>query len=537
MKNLKNLDKLQAQARKAIRNGDFLSAIKTLNTLLEKNSSHTTYLMMRGEALLRAEIYDDALQDYAKVVEQEPRNVDALSNFAVALIRCNRQLEAQKILEYVLEIDPNNFDAHINLGNVYQTLRQPELNLKNAFKAVELNPQSAIAFNNLGTALGDLQMTEESRQAFLTSTALTPDYIPALINLAQVEEKLENRTEAMVLYEKLLTLKALTAGQIDLVKYYLAYSYLYFGRLKEGWRNYEFGFGAMLPSEASRSLRRFHQPKWMGEDIKGKRLLLWGEQGLGDEIMFSTCFHEVLDLGASVVLECEPRLVSIFQRAYPSFEVRAPLVGADRYSSANDFDIQCPFGSLFHLFRDSLENFQRFKPAFIPQSTDLDFFQSRLQGKKDKILVGICWRSGLLSAARNLNYTALIDWRELLSNEKFQFVNLQYGDCEAELLAVEQELGISVLRWPDVDLKNDLEKVLALIHSLDCIVSAPTAVAQMSGALGQKTYLLTRRNWTMLGEVDHYPWYPKVTPLVAEKGIHLAENIHKLLSLMNTDSR
>ena len=109
---MKNLKKLQAQAKTAISNGDFSSAIQVLNGLLAQDEKNTAYLMMRGEALLRAEVYEPALSDYAKVVEAEPHNVDALNNFAVALIRCNRQVEAEKIFEYVLELQPNNFDAH-----------------------------------------------------------------------------------------------------------------------------------------------------------------------------------------------------------------------------------------------------------------------------------------------------------------------------------------------------------------------------------------------------------------------------------------
>ncbi len=532
MKKLKNPEKIQAQARKAIQSGNFQFAIQILSDLLAKDPRNTSHLMMRGEALLRAESYEDALTDYAQVVEQEANNVDALSNFAVALIRCNRQVEAQKILEYVLEIEPDNFSAHINLGNVLQTLRQPEKNLQIAFKAVELNPKSPIALNNLGTALGDLQMNEESREAFLTSVALDPDYVPALINLAQVEEKLDNKAVAMAMYENILKTQKLTSGQIEFINYYLSYSYLYFGRLEEGWRNYELGFGALLPTEALRSLRRFHQPKWSGEEIKGKRLLLWGEQGLGDEIMFSTCFHEVENLGASVVVECEPRLVSVFQRAYPKFEIRPPVVDSQRYSAINDFDFQCPFGSLMHVFRNQINQFERFKPVILPRLEDRKFANERLLRQDNKKLVGICWRSGLLSASRNLNYTGLIDWRDLLTNPKLQFVNLQYGDCETELQDIEKNLGISILRWSDVDLKNDLEKVFALIDSLDFVVSAPTAVAQMSGALGKKTYLLTKRSWTMLGEKNKYPWFASVVPLIAEKDMHIATNINKLVEMI-----
>ena len=444
---MKSQKYLEDKARNFLRQGDFPKAINLLNDLLVIDKDNLAYLMMRGEALLRQESFEEALSDYAKVVEAEPGNVDALNNFAVALIRCNRQSEAEKIFEYVLELQPDNFDAHINLCNVYQSTRQPEKSLRVAFRAVELNSKSAVAFNNLGTALGDLLLTEESRQAFLTSLALSEKYIPALINLAQVEEKLENRLESMRLYEKILTMRELTPGQIEFIKYYLSYSYLYFGRLQEGWLNYEYGFGALLPIESLRSLRKFTQPKWSGEEITGKRILVWGEQGLGDEIMFGTCINEVVKQNCSVIIECDFRLISAFQRSFPKCEVRAPLVNADRYSAINDFDLHCPFGSLPRLFRRKVEDFNISHNLFRASQDEVSLFQAQMRSFQGKKLVGICWRSGLLSAARNLNYTALSDWSPLLSDSRFQFVNLQYGECEAELLEVEQKLGISILRW------------------------------------------------------------------------------------------
>ena len=519
--------KLKTKAQTALDQGRYSSAIAILNKLLDSEPKEISFLMMRGEALLRNEAYEEALTDYAKVVELESKNIAALNNFSIALLRCNRYKEAKNILEYVIELEPNNFDAHINLCTVLQSLQETAENLKTAFKAIELNPRSAMAYNNLGSALGDLQLIEESKQAYLTSVALDPKNIQAIINLAQIQEKLENRGEAIELYENALHLKNISLGHSELVKYYLSYSYLFFGQLEKGWENYDYGFGALLPVGAARSLRKFTQPRWKGENISGKRLLIWREQGLGDEIMFSSCFPDLLELGVDVIIECEPRLIKIFQRAYPRFEARLEHVNTNRYSAINDFDYHCPIGSLPGIFRNKIQNFYRPTKAMPVDIDAFEYFRVKLNPFRmnGKILVGICWRSGLLSAARNLHYTALTDWRELLMQPDFQFVNLQYGECEDELKAIESEFGINIIRWNELDLKQDVDKVFSLIHALDFVVTTGTAVCQMAGALNKKTYLLTRRGWTLLGERDKFPWFNSVTPLVAEKGMHLAENI------------
>jgi tetratricopeptide (TPR) repeat protein len=527
-------DKDFKNAEQALQKGHFAAAIAHLDKLLQLEPDNLRYLSKRGEAHLRNENFEAGLIDYAKVVEADNKNVVALTNFAAALIRCNQQENAREVLEYALELDPKNYDAQINLCNVYQTIGKPEEALRTAFRALELRPTAAVAHNNLGTALGDLNLVEESRQAFITANTLDPKFIPAVINLAQVEIKLGNYPEGTRLYEEVLKLKHISPNQAELVRYYLGYAYLYQGQLGKGWDFYEYGFGQLLPRGALRATRRFRQPRWNGEDLTGKSLLIWREQGLGDEIEFSTCLNDLAASGASVIVETDPRLVSIYQRVYPSFTVRAERIGEDLFSNIDDFDVQCPVGSLPRLFRRTMEDFERPRPLWLADMARADDFRERLAGYRGKKLVGICWRSGLFSIVRNENYTALPDWSEVLSDPEVQFVNLQYGDCEHELTEIENQLGIQILRWPDLDLKNDLEGVIALMSELDCVISVGTAVGSLAGAVGMRCFLLTKKAWMMLGEEKRYPWFPSVMPLLPRTGTHVAERLSDLPSLIHT---
>jgi len=158
--------------------------------------------MHRGSAYMHLENFELALADYAKVVQANNSHVGALSNFGVALIRCNKIHEASEILEYALELDPNNFDVLINIGTVYQAMGKPEMALKVAFKAIELRPNAYIAYNNLGSALGDLTLNSEALEAYKTANILNPTYIPTIINLAQLEIKNGNNGEGLRLYEE-----------------------------------------------------------------------------------------------------------------------------------------------------------------------------------------------------------------------------------------------------------------------------------------------------------------------------------------------
>ena len=518
-------------------NGQFVKTINLCEKLLKIDPLNVDALLTLGEALLRNEQFQEALVPCAKVIEIDNKNIRGLNNFAAALLRNNQHNDAKEILEYGLELDPTNFDFLINICNAYQGLGEPEKSLHTALKAIEVNPGSFMGYNNLGTALGDLLHIEDARQAYITAHTLNPNYLPTIINLAQLEVKLDDHPRGIQLYEEALKLSNITNSYSELIKYYLSHSYLLLGDLEKGWDYYDYGFCALLPKGAWRSLRRFEQPRWQGQINKSIRLLIWREQGLGDEIEFSTCLKDLHQAEMNVTLECDPRLVGIYQRTYPNFKVRPEAINKQNLPLFDDFDVQCPIGSLPRYFRRNIKDFNKSIPVWIPEKNRVEVIREKLKLFRHKTLIGISWRSGVLKIERNTNYTNLMDWSELFTQENFQFVNLQYGDCEEEIVQVEQALGIQILRWPEIDLRNDLETVLALISELDCVCSVGTAVSSIAGSSGVPTLLLLQRSWILLGETDIYPWYPNVKPFVVGHNEHVGLNIKNLRTFIQKRPR
>jgi ADP-heptose:LPS heptosyltransferase len=261
---------------------------------------------------------------------------------------------------------------------------------------------------------------------------------------------------------------------------------------------------------------------------ESRKILIWREQGLGDEILFSICLQDMHNSNLNVVLECDPRLIGIYQRMYPRFKIRGESINFINYPSMDDFELHVPIGSLPKYFRRNLYDFNKPIPKFTPLETSVNFINQKLQKYSNKILVGICWRSGKLSIERNLNYTALSDWGPLLSDPQYKFVNLFHGDCEDEIRAVEEKFNIEILRWKDIDLRDDLETVLALVSQLDCVVSVGTAVSVIAAAAGVNTLVLLQRSWVLLGQNDQYPWFPSAVPFVVETNDHVGTNISNL---------
>ena len=465
-----------------------------------------------GASLAPRGLFGLAEKVFAKWTAVTPSNPEPWTNFGLCLSRQKKYKEARGVLEHALVLDPDYLPAMNNIGEVYQELGEHDLQLKNCLRAVSKYPDSALAFNNLGSAFVEKGMFEEAMHAFETSVMLDPSSFLARFNLAKEASQAGNVQSAI---QQLENLKAgdfaINQRQLDMLDLQLGIEYLIYGRIKEGWILYEKGFSPAIPASLARGpQRQFSVPMWDGQSLsKGERLMIWREQGVGDEIRFATLLpllpQSVRD---NLVLECDHRLVNLFARSIPEVMVRAES------ESISDFDYHLPIGSLPRLLMRSVDVLRDLPPLLHPDPKDVEKFAGRLAEFRGKKLIGICWRSHKLSATRNKKYTALEDWRSILSIPGAVFVNLQYGECEEEIQKIEREIGISILRWSDLDLMNDFSAVAALIKNLDLVVSISSAVVPLAGAVGTQTICMTRQNWVLLGEKNTYPWFPSVVPVI-----------------------
>lgn len=208
--------------------------------------------------------------------------------------------------------------------------------------------------------------------------------------------------------------------------------------------------------------------------------------------------------------------MTLFERSFPHCHVRKQQFDVlSGLSTINDFDFHIPMASLTGLFRNDIASFEKGKPYLIPHPQRAHEFSNRLAKYQGKKIVGICWRSGVVNADRSLHYAPLSSWKPIFDVKNTVFVNLQYGDCASELQQARENLGVDIIEWADLDLRNDLEGLAALMSNLDCVISVGTAVAQMAGALGKHLMLMTPRGWTLFGQ-NHYPWFGNTDLFVAE---------------------
>jgi len=174
-----------------------------------------------------------------------------------------------------------------------------------------------------------------------------------------------------------------------------------------------------------------------------------------------------------------------------------------------DCDLQIAAGSLPPLLRPGLTVFPP-HAAFLTADADRAAqWRGRVDALGPGLKVGIAWRSQVVDAHRAAAYTRLEEWAPVLRTPGVVAVNLQYGDVEAEIVAVERALDVRVHRWPDLDLKDDFESTAALTANLDLVVTPAVSAGELAGALGVPVWRLGSGDWTWLGTAVR-PWYPSM---------------------------
>lgn len=487
--------------------------------------------------LVQSARYDLAAMVFAKWTERAPTNPEPWTNLGYCLLKQNKAEDAKAITEYALELSPDYFPAKTNLCDIYLQLGLYAQQLDMAQACLTAQPQSCVAHNNLGTALWHNGQIDKAKQAFAESLRIDSQYFEARLNLGKLMSDEGEHVAAKAEFETLLREKHLDAHTREVVEFYLAFEYLNAGQLQQGWEMYERGFSASVsPLLARQPHRTFQLPKWLGEPLqKDQKLLIWREQGIGDELRFLALLQTLKVDQSQWIIETDPRLVDVLQRAFPKALVRPqrwPLQDA----AMPTLGYQIPVGSLPSLYMASSAHLPKLSGYLSASPWQVGRFAQRLSAHAGKTKIGICWRSHKLNAVRNKKYSALKDWEALLRMPNTCFVSLQYGEAEAEILDVEKQLGISIVRWPDVDLKDDLEAVLGLMQNLDHVVSTSTAVVPLAGALGRPTVFLGHASWMLLGKTDHYPWHASVKPVLVPKNLPVSSGIQEVVRYLESIS-
>lgn len=303
----------------------------------------------------------------------------------------------------------------------------------------------------------------------------------------------------------------------------ISLGFLCSGALVMGWRCYE-----LNKSRVTRDgVAPFPQPYWRGEDLAGKTILLWRDEGPGDEVMYASVFPDVIARAAKVVIEVDPRLVPLFQRSFPTSDVVPRQSPVHPRTLAADIDLQAGYGTPCRYFRAAIADFPERRSFLRPDPERVAHWRGVMQALRPGCIhVGLAWytRSNAASALQ------LEAWYGLAKIAHINIVNFQYGDIEAETAAFESATGNAICTLPGLNLFHDLDDVAAALAALDALVSIDTVVAHLAGGCGQ-TVLWMGVEWlhNYLGE-SAVPWYPSAQAMFWREGESAAHVVARAVS-------
>ena len=335
------------------------------------------------------------------------------------------------------------------MGNVFNQLGASVKALEAFKKALALEPNYSEAYNNIGLVLIGQGKPEEAVEAHNKAISLNPDSPEAHLNLSFAKLQTEQWQHG-----------------IELQKW----------RWKtKTFQGYE---------------RVFEAPEWDGKSsIEGKTLLVWGEQGPGDMIIWSACLDYYTSIGVHVIVECPRKLVKLLTISFPKITVRTAI--KDIEPGKEDFDFQISIATLFGHACVSGKITNRQNTYIFPDQKRVQYWKDRLKRITEKPCIGISWKSPVMTVSRRQNYADLSFWKPLLQNDNYTFFNLQSLDFEDDLQKISQDFGVDVINFDDLDHIDDLAEVAAFSKALDKTISIATTVAHISTAVGTQTIIPT----------------------------------------------
>lgn len=544
--------------------GDLIDAEVFVGRAIAGNSQIPDFHFNLGLILKAADHPEEALQSFSRAIQLQPTHFGALNAAGEVMKSFGRHQAAFDVYQKCLALDPDNKDVKLEISTLFVLLGRMEEACDFLTKAISQHSGFGPFYYNLGYTLAHLGRDQEAITAYSQCPENDPLYVNALNNRGQlyaqngqVDLALKDYCQAMDIDPRFVhsllnvAMENTIAGDIDqsvrlnkqacdiepdnaLAHWNLAMDFLRLGKTHEAASHYDWGFqsGNRLPDLT------FSQPRWRGQNLNGKHLLIWCEQGVGDELLQARFFPYAIEAGAKLTVLCDPRLLDLCHRSFPD----VTFLPKDQHQDDFSFiDFQAPGYELLFQFYEAFKRDETPRGYLKACPERTAYWREILKSEFPDAsrIVGLGWRSGNTKPPRDrlFLYSKLTDLLPCLETPRLGFINLNYMDVDEELKAAERDLGISILNPPGIDLRNDLDNLSALVAALDLVIGAETFISWHAAALGQETWTYANEcSWLWLGEGKsrQSPWsqtarlflkHPKepLAPLVQEMSDALAD--------------
>ena len=443
----------------------------------------------------------EAKNIYEQILKHKPNHFDALQLLGILYGQINKKDKAIKLLELALQIKPDDAATLNNYGVILTEVNRTNDSYEVLDKATNIKPDYAEAYSNKGNTLKLLEKYDDAVKAYSKAIQLKPNYAEAYNNRGVIYKELSQMNLALKDLKKAISLKP----DYPEANSTMGVTLLLTGNFSKGWEQYEWRWKDLSDPSVIRS---FKQPLWDGKkSLKGKSILLYSEQGLGDTIQFSRYILLIKALGAKVILETHKELLNIVGSIDSNITII--LMG----QTLPHFDFQCPLLSLPLKFGTGLKNIPSPNRYIWADKRIVPKWKKKI-GSQKKPLIGLAWEGNPL---HKNDYNRSILLAELIPHlpKKYEYIGLQKDIRESNLKTLKRSSMIDNL----IDNNVSMDDTAAIIENLDIVISVDTSVAHLSASMGKPTWILLPfvPDWRWLLNRNDSPWYKSVKLFRQEK--------------------
>lgn len=455
---------------------EYDKAIQNYDIAIQLNPSYIEAQLNKAISQKNINKYQEALTSLEQLLNEQQECAEAWSNKGAILNELERFDEAIYCLNMALEIKPDYSEALSNLGGALNHLKKPQEAIVFLNKAISINPLSAEAWSNRGASFSQLKDQKSALLNFDEATRLDPNLADAWIKKALVLCDLRRYDEAIKANNKAIQINPSDNKAV----HNKSLIHLSIKDFQNGLEIYDSRF-EFINFKFPITLEKV--PKW-NLSSGNSRLLIVGEQGIGDEIFYSRFLNEISkNIKKTVIVDV--RLITIFSRSFPQItfiERGAPLI-------ENNYDYQIPMGSLSQFIARASDSSFVFKSNYLTPNNLLTKKLKESFDFQNKLICGLSWKSANKNMGKDKSLTPN-DLRNILQIPGCEFINLQYGNVKDDISNAREQIGVKITEIPEIDLFNDIDGLLSIVDSCDIVITTCNVTAHLAGAIGKKTLLL-----------------------------------------------
>ena len=439
----------------------------------------------------------DKLLKRKATAESSASQFEAVCARAAVAAAANQFEQAIRLYDQAIALKPAHAETYFKRGNALKNVGELELAICSYNQAIERSPGHAHAYCNRGTAQQELGSGEAALSSYDQAIALDRMDAKAHYNRALLLQDRFCWLEALASYDRAIEIDPSFAD----AQYNRALTLLFLGDFPRGWKAYEWRWKNARRLSIAEP-RNFKEPLWLGENsISGKRLLIYGEAGYGDTLQFCRYARLCAELGATVILEVQASLFVLLT----GIEGVSKLIACGQ--NLPPFDYQCPLMSLPLAFNTTVQTLPA-APAYLHSDEAITAQWRARLGQRSRPRIGLAWSGNPQNSIDRRRSIRLADWQPHLPSE-YQYFCLQTSVREEDQETLDSSPGIFSYDKEMLDFAN----TAALCSCLDLVISVDTSIAHLSGALGQRTWLLLPHtpDWRWMLDRTDSPWYPSMT--------------------------